>query len=693
MQRKILKRQNLAPREPVAILVNPDINRLHEALPADGSLVAIDLETKGTEAHNPETEIVGIALANEHGSFYIDWTTCAADAKQYVLGRLLQYRLVAHNVLFDAAFLQRETGRWLDWVGCTLGLGKLLSTEGENGQSWSLETFQLEILGWPETNKKAMDEALAAAGLTKAGMWQLPADVLGHYAAQDADAAWQLWNYLTSVCAEEPFATSLRYHQREFMCEVRLLVEQQFRGIMIDQQRLETCRADNEVQITHTMQAFLTHRDVAHHIEAYNKEVHDAWKASEPPATTAKGETSKRWEAWRDREARHMADNGFNPNSKPQLADLFYNKLGNKVAKWTPTGKPVVDRKILPTLGEPGRLLAQYNVFLKRRGYISAVAEKSARDGLLHPQFNSIGTVTTRLGGSGGLNVQQMPKTADFLYAWRARPGHKLIQADAEALEPTILAEFSRDKALWAIYGPGAPKNDVYLYVAAKIEALGREIRKHYDPDKPTPEGIEAAKKFCKRDRSVAKLIHLASTYLAGPPKLLEILQLAGIETNLAAVRQMHRDYWRLFSGVVRFMEQLKDIWTANDGWIPTALGTPIAVADSLVKDINNRFCQTSGHQILQTWIYCVDKLRRQRGVVMYPWIVDLHDEQVWEAPDEFAEAAKQVLEDALAMVNAELQMEIQLKGPAQIVDNLAAVKVEGYDSWLEQLEDDEEAA
>ncbi len=114
-------------------------------------------------------------------------------------------------------------------------------------------------------------------------------------------------------------------------------------------------------------------------------------------------------------------------------------------------------------------------------------------------------------------------------------------------------------------------------------------------------------------------------------------------------------------------------------------MGLPICIDAEYVKDIVNRFCQTSGHEILQLWIYHIDRLRQERGAVMYPWLVDFHDETLWECPEDQAEAVAQVMRDALVSVNEELGMGIPIKAPPMIVDNLAQVKdPEGYAKWLE---------
>lgn len=479
----------------------------------------------------------------------------------------------------------------------------------------------------------------------------------------------------------------LDYHRRVFLTNCKLLVEQQIRGLLVDQLELKQCHGNLLHSIQGAMGSFLNNPLIAHHIAEYNGAVRDAWMRSQPPTHTKSGEKSKRWTAWRDREAKVMEEKGFNPNSKKQLRWIFFDCLGMKPVSYTETGLPEVSKKTLPAFGEPGNLLATYNKLVKRRGYVERMIERTARDGILHPQFNTVGTVTLRLGGSGKLNLQQMPKVADFLMALKARPGMKLVQLDFAAVEPTVLAEFSQDKTLLSLYGPNAPADqDIYLFVAAKIGSLGAEIRKYYNPDKPTKEGIALAKKHCKVDRQIAKVVVLSAAYNAGPPTIHETLTLAGIDITLNQVRQIHRDYWRLFWGVKRFDETLKDLWAANKGWFPSVLGTPICVAESKLQDAVNRFCQTSGHQILQLWIYHVDRLRAERKLEMYPWIVDFHDEGIWEVPEADAEAVAQLMTDALDATNTELGMEIKIKGDPMIADNLAEIKdPDGYKEILDQ--------
>ena len=629
------------------------------------------------DATDPANFIVGIGFADQDGCFYIHIQQASDAVRSYVKEYLCHVQLTAFNVLFDGGFLQRFTGKWLDWRWCSYGLFKMLASEGHPQQSWNLETAQRTVLGWQESNKQTLEVALKERGLGKADMWLLPPGILGDYCAYDADAAWQLLGHLQNDLAALEMPRVAPFHQREFITSVKLLVEQQFAGIEIDRIKLIAYHAELLRRIDTAMNSFLTHPEVLPHIEQYHMDVEAAWIAAVPPHTKKNGEVTKRYENWMNGREAFLAKNSFNPNSKKQLGWLFFTALKRKVITRTKGGQPSVDRKTLPLLGEAGKALAHYNKLTKERGYVDAVLAKSARTGRLHPQFNSYGTITGRLGGSGGLNIQQQPKTRGFLECWKAGFGSSLVQLDAEALEPTVLAEFSQDPSLLAIYGPTAKPNDLYLFVAAKIQGLGDRIKTIYDPDNPTPESIGQAKKEYKRDRSIAKLCVLACNYGAFPPKIHETLTMGGIDISLTEVRKIHTEYWRVFAGVKKFEETLLAQWQSTGGWIPSLAGLPLPIAPKLLKDRCNKFCQAGGHWFLQTILFHVDRLRHERNIPMRPWIVDFHDETIWETPTEFADKAAQILSDALSAANADYGMEIQIKGEPTIVENLATVKCE----------------
>ena len=70
----------------------------------------------------------------------------------------------------------------------------------------------------------------------------------------------------------------------------------------------------------------------------------------------------------------------------------------------------------------------------------------------------------------------------------------------------------------------------------------------------------------------------------------------------------------------------------------------------------------------------------------MYPWVIDFYDEEVWEIPEENADAVSQIFRDALGCVNKELGMGVKIEGDPEIVDNLSQIKCpDEYKEWLKR--------
>lgn len=276
----------------------------------------------------------------------------------------------------------------------------------------------------------------------------------------------------------------------------------------------------------------------------------------------------------------------------------------------------------------------------------------------------------------GRVNLQQLPKSPGYLECLCARPGHKLVQLDFTALEPVVLTSASKDKALWSIYG-GDNVNDAYLFTAAHIRGLGDNINKYYDPLNPSVKSIREAKRRCKKDRGVAKIVHLAATYNAGWRKIHETLNLAGYKLSEAEVQQIYNDYWKLYKGVRRFGQELLQEWRRNGGYIYDGFGLPTTVAETLTKDLVNRYCQKTGHHILELFLAKITQLRTERGLceVAWPWISDFHDETIWECREEDTEVVSTVFTDALAWLNTKRLTEIEFKGDVLICDNLSQIK------------------
>jgi DNA polymerase I-like protein with 3'-5' exonuclease and polymerase domains len=666
------------PRPVDAILVNPNIEQLEKVWPTENTL-AIDFETKGTDASHPEFQVIGLGVASASRVIYVHIVGLSSECTQFIKSKLEKADLTAFNVMFDAAALYSWLGIWANWKWCSYGLFKQLASEGFVNQRWNLEEAQYTLLSWPESQKDIIQEWLLEHGFgtgthpDKSQMWRVPSEILGPYCAADADAAWQLLN-LVFIPYLDHFAGLKIYHERYFITLIRLLIEQQFNGVAIDVPQLVSYNKQLVADIAKERDLFLHHPQVYPHVQEFQQAQVDEHKKKEPKATTKKGDTSKNWIKWNDKLKLVESTTQFNLNSDQQLRWLFYDRLRYPIRLRTESGQPAISGKVLPALGEAGKVLIGYNDLTKEQGYVQGCLEFH-RDGIIHVQMKPSGTLTGRSAGTGGLNIQQIPHSEGYMKTWVARPGCVWVDCDFTALEPTVLAELSEDPTLMKLYGPDAKPNDIYLFNGAHIRGLKETIRKYYNPDFPTKESIKLAKEKCKRERSISKVITLASSYGAGVNKLYETLTLSGIDVNFDEVKEMRDSYWHLYQGILRYQDVLNDQWQTNQGFVYNGLARPLAVAPELTKDLVNRVVQSTGHEILTMYLYFIDQLRIQRRVDFIFVIADFHDETIVECKEEDGPKVMQLFNDALELTNQELNGIIKLKANPVTVKNLWQAK------------------
>lgn len=705
---------------------------------AEGTPLAFDIETKGNEAHNPESVVVGFALSDGESAAY--WT--AEHWPAFLeMAKETQVQLLAHNATFDLAYALRDGGEWLNLVYCTYFTYKYLATEGWLNQRWGLKSAQTDLLGWTETNEVELDQWLIENGYhtspktaesfqsvkekdkwtwheesqryvkaNKAEMWRAPASILGHYCALDAYSTARLyWDVFRPALDKFVALDEWLLEYAPFL--IRQCIVQQLRGFAVDRDKLQDYLVRREAELAQMEKSFLEREDVAPYVAARYEKACKELDAKEPeryliqrwpkePKRLRKdGTISKAWENWLERTTLMRQDgpvesknwqkwkakrdalrpeDSFNIGSGKQLAELLYDYLQYPVNEYTDSGEPATSGNALLQMGEIGLALDKINEVAKELTYVRKALEVSERDGLIHPQFRVPGTLTGRLAGSGGLSLHQQPKTPGYLECFVARPGMVWIDTDATALEPHVLAEVSRDKALLGLYAPGRPQNDVYMYVAAQIPALGKPfLDMGYDPEKPSKEKISECKKALKKQRGIAKIVHLSSSYGAGPKKIQAGLKLQGIDLSFEEVRQIHTDYWKLFDGVKKYEKFLLDQWESNKGWFFNPIGRPIGVDGDKIKDLVNRSIQSGGHDILVMYAKRLcDRLDKDK-VPYYPIIIDFHDELILEVETEVAPTIATIMKEEWRNLNTELGGYIQITGEPEVGSSLKTFKCE----------------
>jgi DNA polymerase I-like protein with 3'-5' exonuclease and polymerase domains len=490
-------------RDDVTILeyIN-SVNIIRRELSKLSGIVAVDIETRGTQAASDECYIVGIGMADGNNIFYFDFETNVIECNNTVLEFLDTYEggFVGHNVFFDGAFLMRDIGKWINWKYDTYAMYRQLANSRPD-HKYGLKSAQLQLLNWETKGDVELDEWLIkneyisnikkepAEGYypfmmrdeqrygkpVKAEMYRAPAQILGYYCGLDVASTWQLLHevFLPSIQGEAYEESFLEYHDI-FITNIKLLASQQLTGISIDKTKLTNYNTKLVTDIEIARQEFLNHSDVRKYADELNIQILETLRKSEPAqyktlpklgtepprltkaqtvsknwekwnsrkqriADLGLGEISKNWLNWKDKYDKVAAEDQFNMNSSQQLGWLFYEKLDNEILITTDTGLPSTGVQALPGFGDSGKTLKHYKDLVKEQGYVETCLEHLLQDSegnwRLHPQFRAPGTLTCRLAGSGGVNLQQIPKSRGYLECWRPPKGKVWLDCFVEGTE------------------------------------------------------------------------------------------------------------------------------------------------------------------------------------------------------------------------------------------------------------------
>jgi DNA polymerase-1 len=159
----------------------------------------------------------------------------------------------------------------------------------------------------------------------------------------------------------------------------------------------------------------------------------------------------------------------FNINSPKQLGDVLFTKLNLQSAKKTgktrniSTAQDVLEELAL-THELPGLVLKWRSIQKLKGTYVDALPQLvNPRTGRVHTTFNQAVAATGRLSSSDP-NLQNIPvRTAlgrEIRAAFAAAPGHVLISADYSQIELRVLAHLSDDEALVEAFRQGIDIHD-----------------------------------------------------------------------------------------------------------------------------------------------------------------------------------------------------------------------------------------
>ncbi|MFN7949845.1 MAG: DNA polymerase I [Blastocatellia bacterium] len=346
-----------------------------------------------------------------------------------------------------------------------------------------------------------------------------------------------------------------------------------------------------------------------------------------------------------------LAGEEFNVNSPSQLGDIF-ERLNFEVSRRTSTGKISTSRDILEELAtkyELPRLIIEYREMAKLKGtYVDAFPKLiSKRDGRIHTTLNQTVAATGRLSSTEP-NLQNIPIRTEMgrriRRAFIPADGCVLLSADYSQIELRLLAHITRDAAMLEAFRQG---EDIHALTAravfgAKTDAELREKRR------------------------VAKIVNFGIAYVIGA---FGLAQRVGI--SRAEAKRVIEDYYRTYTGVKKYMDEMPDKVRAENGIARSIFGRIRRIPDVSNKNGNlraraereavNMPIQGTASDIVKLAMLKVDEVLRHEKLSAR-MILQVHDELVFEVPQAEVERTSQVVKEAMesaAQIDVPLEVEI----------------------------------
>lgn len=333
-----------------------------------------------------------------------------------------------------------------------------------------------------------------------------------------------------------------------------------------------------------------------------------------------------------------LAGTEFNINSPKQLSDVLFNRLqlpkpvkygkGKTVSTAVDVLEELAERHDVP------RLVLEYRQLSKLKStYVDALpAMIDAHTGRLHTTFNQAGTSTGRLSSTNP-NLQNIPIRTELgreiRAAFIAEPGHVLLAADYSQIELRLLAHFSEDRLLVEAFRRG---DDIHRLTASEVFGV-------------PPLAIDA------EHRRRAKAVNFGIVYGLSPFGLAQQL---GIETREA--RKFIDNYFEKYLGVRRFIDRTLEE-TRREQRVRTLFGRVRPIPDINSKNPNQRGfaertavntpLQGTAADLIKLAMIRIDAelMARQLRTRM---TLQVHDELVFEAPEDEVEAVRALVKDKM---------------------------------------------
>ncbi len=391
-------------------------------------LFAFDTET--TSLNYMKAEVVGVSFSVNSGeAAYVPFAHTYPDApkqldRDWALKKLKplledsKKAKVGQNLKYDASVLANH-GIVLEGIKYDTMLESYILDS--TGTRHDMDSLALKYLG----HKTTHFEDIAGKGVKQLTFDQIPLEVAGPYAAEDADITMRLHEVFWPKIEKEQKLVSL-FNEIELPL-VPVLSRIERKGALLDIDLLAEQSQDLETRISEL-----------------------------------------------EKEAHEIAGQVFNLGSPKQLGEILFEKLELPVVKKTPKGAPSTAEDVLVELALdyplPKLLLEHRSLSKLKSTYTDKLPIMlSEVSGRVHTSYHQAVTATGRLSSSEP-NLQNIPIRTEegrrIRKAFIAPPGFSLVAADYSQIELRIMAHLSKDAGLLSAFNED---RDVHTATAAEV--------------------------------------------------------------------------------------------------------------------------------------------------------------------------------------------------------------------------------
>lgn len=572
-----------------------------------------------------------------------------------------QHEFLGHNYAFDKKWFDSLTGYDSKWHACTRLMWHMASAP-LGPRPYGLKDAQVEVLGWAKKGDLELEEQVRARGgkLKEGGHYLADLDVLGKYACLDALSTVLLYEKLSPFYNTHDYWWLLKKMVRYSW----LLQECTDSGIRVDVDRL----IDYVKVLKDTKEAYTNlFMELAHpHIDKLER----LWRDHRAAKYSSDAHRQKFLQSW-------DLHRKFKLSSDKDKRELFYEALGLPIVTMTEGGKPSTSIAALTlawnTDGRPDvqELLEAVREADSAETILNSFAKPwldVVKKGRIHPRYNPCGTVSYRLSGFKPYFLNAPFDEAELMACFTCDEGWEGVHADFAALEPTVTAHYSQDPSLLKVFKHGL--GDVYLDLALTLFPNDQELSAGYNPRIPVTSEV---KERFKKQRKVAKIIHLAVQYTGTKYTVSSNLCEAGAKTTLAEADELVKACWRHFKKVAVMNEAIfqKNI---KNGFLRNVVGRIIRVPYPRYKDLPNRVIQSS-HDLLSFWVMKIDEKVRALGIPARPVLIDCHDSTSWVVDKNYTTTVESIFRETLQELNEEVRMSVPVKIEMKRFQTLAGLK------------------